>query len=196
MDLKEILASQSLSEEQITAIETAMKENKIYTSAEENIDIRYNKLKEEKQAQDNEFQKAQELIKQLQDSAKGNEEIQNKIKEYEAQIEQLKTDAAKAKLDYAIKAGLLERNVNPDSIDYLLFKINQDNKELKLDENDKLQGIDFDELKTKYVSHFKAEDSNAGKRLDPNSLPQGGEPNNEPKSLADALKQKYSNNDY
>lgn len=193
MDLKEILASQSLSEEQITAIETAMKENKIYTSAEENIDIRYNKLKEEKQAQDNEFQKAQELIKQLQDSAKGNEEIQNKIKEYEAQIEQLKTDAAKAKLDYAIKTGLLERNVNPDSIDYLLFKINQDNKELKLDENDKLQGIDFDELKTKYVSHFKAEDSNAGKKLDPNSLPQGGKPNNEPKSLADALKQKYSN---
>ena len=193
MDLKEILASQSLSEEQITAIETAMKENKIYTSAEENIDIRYNKLKEEKQAQDNEFQKAQELIKQLQDSAKGNEEIQNKIKEYEAQIEQLKTDAAKAKLDYAIKTGLLERNVNPDSIDYLLFKINQDNKELKLDENDKLQGIDFDELKTKYVSHFKAEDSNAGKRLDPNSLPQGDEPSNEPKSLADALKQKYSN---
>lgn len=195
MDLKEILASQSLSEEQITAIETAMKENKIYTSAEENIDIRYNKLKEEKQAQDNEFQKAQELIKQLQDSAKGNEEIQNKIKEYEAQIEQLKTDAAKAKLDYAIKTSLLERNVNPDSIDYLLFKINQDNKELKLDENDKLQGIDFDELKTKYVSHFKVEDSNANKRLDPNSLPQGGEVDNEPKSLADALKQKYSNND-
>ena len=193
MTLQEILAAQNLNEEQIAAIEAAMKENKIYTSGEENIDIRYNKLKEEKQAQDNEFQKAQELIKQLQDSAKGNEEIQNKIKEYEAQIEQLKTDAAKAKLDYAIKAGLLERNVNPDSIDYLLFKINQDNKELKLDENDKLQGIDFDELKTKYVSHFKAEDSNAGKRLDPNSLPQGGEPNNEPKSLADALKQKYSN---
>lgn len=195
MTLQEILASQSLSEEQITAIETAMKENKIYTSAEENIDIRYNKLKEDKQAQDNEFQKAQELIKQLQDSAKGNEEIQNKIKEYEAQIEQLQADAAKVKLDYAIKTGLLERNINPDSMDYILFKINQDNKELKLGEDDKLEGIDFDEIKTKYSSHFKAEDSNAGKKLDPNSLPQGGEPNNEPKSLADALKQKYSNND-
>ena len=193
MQFNEILAAQSLSEEQITAIETAMKENKIYLADEENLSIRYNKLKEDKQAQDNEFQKAQELIKQLQDSAKGNEEIQNKIKEYEAQIEQLQADAAKAKLDYAIKASLLEKNVNPDSIDYLLFKINQENKELKFDENDKLQGIDFDELKTKYVSHFKAEDSNAGKRLDPNSLPQGGEPNNEPKSLADALKQKYSN---
>ena len=195
MQFNEILAAQSLSEEQITAIETAMKENKIYLADEENLSIRYNKLKEDKQAQDSEYAKAQELIKQLQDSAKGNEEIQNKIKEYEAQIEQLQADAAKAKLDYAIKTSLLERNVNSDSMDYLLFKINQENKELKFDENDKLQGIDFDELKTKYASHFKAEDSNAGKRLDPNSLPQGGEPSNEPKSLADALKQKYSNND-
>ena len=195
MQFNEILAGQNLTEEQINAITAAMKENKIYTSAEENIDIRYNKLKEDKQAQDNELQKAQELIKQLQDSAKGNEEIQNKIKEYEAQIEQLQADAAKAKLDYAIKAGLLERNINPDSMDFLLFKINQDNKELKLGEDDKLEGIDFDEIKTKYASHFKAEDSNAGKKLEPNSLPQGGEPNNEPKSLADALKQKYSNND-
>ena len=195
MQFNEILAAQSLTEEQITAIEAAMKENKIYTSAEENIDIRYNKLKEDKQAQDNELQKAQELIKQLQDSAKGNEEIQAKIKEYEAQIERLQADAAKAKLDYAIKTGLLERNINPDSMDFLLFKINQDNKELKLGENDKLEGIDFDEIKTKYASHFKAEDSSASKKLEPNSLPQGGETNNEPKSLADALKQKYSNND-
>ena len=188
MQFNEILAAQSLSEEQITAIETAMKENKIYLADEENLSIRYNKLKEDKQAQDSEYAKAQELIKQLQDSAKGNEEIQNKIKEYEAQIEQLQADAAKAKLDYAIKTSLLERNVNSDSMDYLLFKINQENKELKFDENDKLQGIDFDELKTKYASHFKAEDSNAGKRLGPNSLPKGGAPTTEPNSLADALK--------
>ena len=195
MTLQEILAAQNLNEEQIAAIETAMKENKIYTSGEENIDIRYSKLKGEHDTKIKELEEANELIKQLQGSAKDNENVQAKIKEYEAQIQQLQADTAKAKLDYAIKASLLEKNVNPDSIDYLLFKINQENKELKFDENDKLQGIDFDELKTKYVSHFKAEDSNAGKRLDPNSLPQGGEPNNEPKSLADALKQKYSNND-
>ena len=193
MTLQEILAAQNLNEEQIAAIEAAMKENKIFTSGEENIDIRYSKLKGEHETKIKELEGAQDLIKQLQDSAKDNENVQTKIKEYEAQIQKLQADAAKAKLDYAIKVNLLEKNVNPDSIDYLLFKINQDNKELKLDENDKLQGIDFDELKTKYVSHFKAEDSNAGKRLDPNSLPQGGEPNNEPKSLADALKQKYSN---
>ena len=195
MTLQEILAAQNLNEEQIAAIEAAMKENKIFTSGEENIDIRYSKLKGEHETKIKELEGAQDLIKQLQDSAKDNENVQTKIKEYEAQIQQLQADAAKAKLDYAIKASLLEKNVNPDSIDYLLFKINQENKELKFDENDKLQGIDFDELKTKYVSHFKADDSNAGKKLDPNSLPQGGEPNNEPKSLADALKQKYSNND-
>lgn len=195
MTLQEILAAQNLNEEQIAAIEAAMKENKIFTSGEENIDIRYSKLKGEHDTKIKELEEANELIKQLQGSAKDNENVQAKIKEYEAQIQQLQADTAKAKLDYAIKASLLEKNVNPDSIDYLLFKINQENKELKFDENDKLQGIDFDELKTKYISHFKAEDSNAGKRLDPNSLPQGGEPNNEPKSLADALKQKYSNND-
>lgn len=195
MQFNEILAAQNLNEEQINAITTAMKENKIYLADEENLSIRYNKLKEDKQAQDNEFQKAQELIKQLQDSAKGNEEIQAKIKEYEAQIEQLQSEAAKAKLDYAIKTGLLERNVNPDSMDFLLFKINQDNKDIKLNEESKLEGIDFDEFKIKYASHFKAEEESGGKRLDPNSLPQGGEVDNEPKSLADALKQKYSNND-
>ena len=195
MQFNEILAAQNLTEEQINAITAAMKENKIYLADEENLSIRYNKLKEDKQAQDNEFQKAQELIKQLQDSAKDNENVQTKIKEYEAQIEQLQADAAKAKLDYAIKAGLLERNINPDSMDFLLFKINQDNKDIKLNEENKLEGIDFDEIKTKYANHFKAEDSNAGKKLEPNSLPQGGEPSNEPKSLADALKQKYSNND-
>ena len=192
MTLKEILAAQNLNEEQITTIEAAMKENKIYTSGEENIDIRYNKLKEDKGAVDAEYAKAQELIKNLQDSAKDNEDFQAKITEYENQIKQLQEEAAKAKLDYAIKAGLLERNVNPDSMDFLLFKINQEAQELKFDENEKLNGIDFDEIKTKYAAHFKAEDSNAGMKFDPNSLPQGDKQKNEPSSLADALKMKYT----
>lgn len=195
MQFNEILAAQNLNEEQINAITAAMKENKIYLTEEENLSLRYNKLKEDKGAVEAEYAKAQELIKTLQDSAKDNEDFQSKISDYENQIQKLQADAAKAKLDYAIKTSLLERNVNSDSIDFLLFKINQDNKDIKLNEENKLEGIDFDELRTKYASHFKDEDSNAGKKLDPNKLPKGGEPNNEPKSLADALKQKYSNND-
>lgn len=195
MNFKEILAAQNLTEEQIVAIEAAMKENKVYTTGEENIDIRYNKLKEDKGVIDAEYAKAQELIKSLQDSAKGNEDFQAKITEYENQIKQLQDEAAKAKLDFAIKSGLMERSVNPDSIEFLLFKIEQENKELKFDENNKITGIDFDEVKTKYATHFKQEENGVGNKLDPNNLPKGGEPSNEPQSLADALKQKYSNND-
>lgn len=192
MDLKEILAAQSLNEEQIAAIETAMKENKLYLSNEENIDIRYSKLKGEHDTKVKELEGANDLIKQLQEASANNEDVQAKIKDYETQIQQLQEAAAKAKLDYAIKAGLLERNINPDSMDFLLFKINQENKELKINDEEKLEGIDFDEIKTKYAAHFKAEDSNAGKKIDPNSLPQGDKQKNEPSSLADALKMKYT----
>ena len=117
MQFNEILAAQNLNEEQINAITAAMKENKIYLTEEENLSLRYNKLKEDKGAVDAEYAKAQELIKTLQDSAKDNEDFQSKISDYENQIQQLQADAAKAKLDYAIKVNLLEKNVNPDSID-------------------------------------------------------------------------------
>lgn len=195
MTLNEILAAQNLNEEQINAIEAAMKENKIYLADEENLSLRYSKLKDEHGTKVKELEGAQELIKQLQESAKNNEDVQTKITEYENQIKKLQEDAAKAKLDYAIKAGLLERNILPDSMDFLLFKIEQENKELKFGEDEKLEGIDFDEIKTKYATHFKQEEGKVGNKLDPNNLPKGGEPDNAPKSLADALKQKYSNQD-
>lgn len=45
MTLEELLKKQGLSDEQIKAITAGMKENKIYTASEENLDIRYGKLK-------------------------------------------------------------------------------------------------------------------------------------------------------
>ena len=44
MTLEELLKAQGLSDEQIKAITASMKENKIYTASEENLDIRYGKL--------------------------------------------------------------------------------------------------------------------------------------------------------
>lgn len=194
MTLKEILTAQNISEQQIEAIEAAMKENKIFTSGEENIDIRYSKLKGEHDTKIKELEGANELIKQLQESAKDNEAVQTKITEYEAQIQKLQEDAAKAKLDYAIKASLLEKGVLSDSMDFLLFKIGQDNKDIKLNEEDKLEGIDFDEIKTKYSAHFKSDSPEGGTKYEQNPLPKGGEPDSAPQSLADALKMKYENN--
>ena len=45
MKLAEILKAQGLNDEQITAVQNSMKENKLYTTSLENVDERYNKLK-------------------------------------------------------------------------------------------------------------------------------------------------------
>ena len=44
MTLQEILKSQGLSDEQIESVIGEMKQNKIFTVSEENLDIRYGKL--------------------------------------------------------------------------------------------------------------------------------------------------------
>ena len=46
--MKDLLVSQGLNEEQATNILKAMNEAKIYTTSLENVDVRYNKLQEQK----------------------------------------------------------------------------------------------------------------------------------------------------
>ena len=48
MKLLEILKAQGLTDDQINAIQTSMKENKVYETSLENADERYNKLKTQK----------------------------------------------------------------------------------------------------------------------------------------------------
>ncbi|MCI1654980.1 MAG: hypothetical protein LKI32_07270 [Lachnospiraceae bacterium] len=48
MNFEELVQSIQLTEEQISAITSGMQENGIFLSAEENIDLRYHKLKKEK----------------------------------------------------------------------------------------------------------------------------------------------------
>ena len=45
MTLEELLKAKELTDDQIKAILDGMKENKIFTASEENLDIRYGKLK-------------------------------------------------------------------------------------------------------------------------------------------------------
>ena len=47
MNLKEIMLANGIEEAVISKIATEMKANKIYTAREENLDIRYGKLKNE-----------------------------------------------------------------------------------------------------------------------------------------------------
>ena len=46
MTIQELLKAQGLDDATITKVTNAMKDNKIFTSSEENLDIRYGKLQD------------------------------------------------------------------------------------------------------------------------------------------------------
>ena len=173
MTLEEILKSQGLSDEQIQTITGEMKQNKIFTTGEENLDIRYNKLKGEFDNQGTQLGEANKLIEDLKKSSKGNEEMQGKITGYETEIENLQKELAAAKLESAIKVALL--NAKATDIEYMTFKL-KEKGELELDDNGQIKGIDdkIAGLKTQFPTQFENGNGN-GMKIDVNPLPQPNE---------------------
>lgn len=86
MTLQEILKSQGLSEEQIQKIVGEMKQNKIFTASEENLDIRYGKLKTDFDSLTKQHGESTALIEQMKKDNAGNEALQGKITEYETKM--------------------------------------------------------------------------------------------------------------
>jgi len=120
-----------------------------------------------------ELEQANNLIAQLKKGTKGNDELQGKITDYEAQVQQLQQQLAETKLKSAIKVALLsEKAVD---IDYLTFKLEEKLKEkgetLELDENDNIKGWDSQlaGLKTQFPTMFES----GTKKIEPNKLPDG-----------------------
>ncbi len=111
---------------------------------------------------------ANKLIGELKKSNQGNEELQNKIGTYETQLNELKAENEQLKLDNAIKVELLSAKAKGDDLDYLMFKIKQNNDKLSLGENGELKGFDVEEIKTTYPSNFEVETK---KVVDVNNLP-------------------------
>lgn len=107
MTLAEILKSKSIDDETIKAIQEEMKANKIFFSSEENLDIRYGKLKTDHEGVSKQLEEANGLIEQLKKSNKGNEDLQTKIGTYEQQVKQLQAELEQTKLDNAIQVALL-----------------------------------------------------------------------------------------
>lgn len=154
MTLEEILKAQNLTEEQIKAITTAMKAEKVYTASEENLDVRYAKLKTDHEGTTKQLGEANTLIEELKKSTKGNEDLQGKITTYESQVQQLQEELKQTKLESAVKVALLsEKAVD---VDYLTFKL-KEKGELELDENDKIKGWDdkLAGLKTQFPTQFE-----------------------------------------
>lgn len=188
MTIAEILKAKGIDDETVKAVLEDMKVNKIFTASEENLDIRYGKLKTDHEGVTKQLGEANSLIEELKKSNKGNEGLQQKITGYEGQVAQLQAELAQAKLDAAIKVELLSSKAL--DVDYLTFKL-KEKGELELDENGKIKGWEdkIAALKTQFPTQFE---SAGGKKYEEHKLPDnqgGGDP--EPKTLEDALRLAY-----
>lgn len=192
MTLQELLKEQGIEEATIEKVIAAMKENKIYTASEENLDVRYSKLKTDHEGVTNQLKEANGLIEQLKKSTKGNEDLQGKISGYETKVSELEEQLAETKRKAAIKVALLsEKAVD---VDYLTFKLEsklkEEGKELELDDNDNIKDWDnlLSGLKTQFPNQFE---SSTSKKIEEHKLEQGDQ---KPAALTkqDILKKPYA----
>lgn len=190
MTLEELLKAQGLTDEQITAILAAMKENKIFTSSEENMDTRYTKLKGEHDTLTTQYGEATKLIEDLKKSNKGNEDLQGKVSAYEIQVADLQKELEKTKVESAIQVALL--GAKALDVPYMTFKL-KEKGEVTLDENGKIKGIDdmIAGLKTQFPTQFETKQHTKIEQIKlPTDL--NHEHDNEPDTLAGALKAAYA----
>ena len=168
MTLAEILKAHGMDDEAINKVLEAMKTNKIFTASEENLDIRYGKLKEQ-------HTEAQTLIEELKKSNQGNEGLQSKVTEYEGKVAQLEADLNEERLNSALKVGLLEAGCK--DVGYATFKL-KEKGELALDESGNIKGWDdkLAALKTQLPQHFEGGSGggSGGRKYIENPLPGGG----------------------
>lgn len=158
MTLQEILKAKGLTDEQIQETIGEMKQNKIFTASEENLDIRFGKLKTEHDALTAKDAESQKLIASLQEATKGQEAVQGKIAEYEATIKKQQDELAQAKTESALKIGLLSAGAKASDIDYLIFKMSHDaDWKPELGDDGQVKGLDdkVKGLKTQFPAQFE-----------------------------------------
>jgi predicted RNase H-like nuclease (RuvC/YqgF family) len=190
MTLQEILKAKGLSDEAIEAVMGEMKENKIFTTQHENMDVRYPKLKADHESLTAQHGESTKLIEQFKAGAKDNEALQGKITTYESTISNLTEQLKQTQLESAIKVALM--GAKATDIEYMTFKL-KEKGDLELDESGKIKGIDdkLAGLKTQCPTFFEGAGSK-GKEIEPQKLPKGEPGDAEPMSLAEAIAQNYN----
>lgn len=168
MTLQEILRSKGMSDADIESTMGEMKQNKIFTAGEENLDIRYSKLKADHDNLTTQHGEATKLIDQLKAGTKDSEALQGKITSYEQQITQLQEQLKQTQLDAEIKVALLAAKAT--DVDYMTFRL-KEKGELELDKDGHIKGIDdrLAGLKTQYPTFF--ESGTVQRELQPQKLP-------------------------
>lgn len=189
MTLQEILKAKGLTDEQIEAIVGEMKQHKIFTAGEENLDTRYSKLKTDHEGVSQQLTEAQSLIEQLKKETGSNENLQGKIADYESKVAALTAENEKLKTESALKVALLDAGANAADMDYLLYKASQ-NREIKLTDDGKVKGQEdlISGLKTQCPSQFATTEQ---KKVQEHKL-ETGEPGAGVLTKTDILKKPYS----
>ena len=102
-----------------------------------------------------ELTSANALIEEMKKATNGNEELQGKISNYEATISDLQEKLQKTQLENELKVALLEAKAT--DIDYLTYKMRENNQELTVDENGKISGLEdmITSLKTQFPNQFE-----------------------------------------
>ena len=158
-NLNEIFKENGVSDEQIEKILAAMKSNKIYTASEENLDVRYSKLKGDYEGLQQTDAESKKLIAELQKATAGQEEIQSKISEYEATIEKQNAELVRERTESELKFSLLAAGAKSADVDYLIFKLmNGGDWKPELNSDGKIKGLDdkVSGLKTQFPAQFEA----------------------------------------
>lgn len=188
MTFKEYLISTGLTDEQATKVEQGMPAQKIYLASEENLDTRYTKLKEQKEQLENDLNAANKLVGDLKKTNKDAEELQNKITEYEQQVQQLETERAEERKTYAIKEALQKEGVS--DVEYMMFKLGK----LEVDKDGNVVDLEnkVKALKETNPTFFAFETKNnepgaLGYQVVDNKLESGRNTEPEPQSLVEAI---------
>jgi hypothetical protein len=168
MTLQEILKAKGISDETIEAVIADMKTNKIFTAGEENLDIRYKKLKDEHDNLVIQHGESAKLIEQLKAGTKDSEALQGKITGYESTIANLQEQLKQTQLESEIKVALL--GAKATDVDYMTFRL-KEKGELELDDQGHIKGIDdmLAGLKTQFPAFF--ESAKDQRELQPHQLP-------------------------
>ena len=153
MTLQEILKAKGISDEIIESITGEMKQNKIYTTSHENMDVRYPKLKGDFDL----------LTTQHNDLMANNQNaalLQEKITSYETTIADLNKQITEQKIDAAMDRKLTSSGAKAEDIDYLKFQWKKKG-EIALDDNGDIKGGEdaIAGLKTQHPVHFASTNS-------------------------------------
>lgn len=174
-----------------------LKNNNLHFASEENLDIRYSKLKSDMEEKAKLYEESQKHIEELNQGLKSGEDLKIKQEEYEKRIEELEAENQNIRIQSALKQALTEAKAT--DLDYLTYKITNkfksENKPFELDETGGIKGLDeIIELEKKANSKF-FEPEIVSKEVDVKNIGKGdNNAESEPKNLMEALAEKYKVN--